>query len=43
MSPAPHILVRDFETRSALDLSDAGAWRYAADFTTDIVHRLRGR
>ena len=37
MCSAPHILVRDFETWSALDLSDTGAWRYAADPTTDIL------
>jgi len=37
MCSVPHILVRDFETRSALDLSDTSAWRYAADQTTDIL------
>jgi DNA polymerase len=30
------ILFRDFETRSTLDLKDVGAWRYAADPTTDV-------
>jgi DNA polymerase bacteriophage-type len=30
------ILFRDYETRSALDLSDVGAWRYSTDSSTDI-------
>jgi DNA polymerase len=30
------ILHRDFETRSTLDLEEVGAWRYAADPTTDV-------
>jgi DNA polymerase len=30
------ILFRDFETRSTLQLSDVGAWRYAGDPTTDV-------
>jgi DNA polymerase len=30
------ILHRDFETRSTIDLPDVGAWRYAAEPTTDI-------
>jgi DNA polymerase len=34
-APVP-ILHRDFETRSALDLEEVGAWRYAADPTTDV-------
>jgi DNA polymerase bacteriophage-type len=31
------ILFWDIETRSAASLEDAGAWRYAADFTTEIL------
>jgi DNA polymerase len=31
-----HVLHRDFETRSTIDLPDVGAWRYAAEPTTDI-------
>ena len=30
------VLHRDFETRSTLDIQDVGAWRYAADPTTDV-------
>jgi DNA polymerase len=30
------ILYRDYETRSTLSLSDAGAWKYAGDPSTDI-------
>jgi DNA polymerase len=30
------ILHHDFESRSTLDLSDVGTWRYAADSTTDV-------
>jgi DNA polymerase len=30
------ILHRDFETRSTIDLTEVGAWRYAADPTTDV-------
>jgi DNA polymerase len=30
------VLHRDFETRSTIDLPDVGAWRYAADPTTDV-------
>jgi DNA polymerase len=33
---AAHVLHYDFETRSARDLETAGAWRYAADSTTEI-------
>ena len=32
-----HILVRDFETRSAASLKLCGAWRYAADPTTEVL------
>jgi AAA domain/DNA polymerase family A/Toprim domain/CHC2 zinc finger len=31
------ILYRDFETRSTLNLAKAGAWRYAADPTTEVL------
>src|SRR5262249_36716804 len=31
-----HVLHRDFETRSTLDLTEVGAWRYAAEPTTDV-------
>jgi DNA polymerase bacteriophage-type len=31
------VLHRDFETRSAVDLATAGAWRYAADATTEVL------
>jgi DNA polymerase len=31
-----HILPRDFETRSTLDLTEVGAWRYASDPSTDV-------
>jgi DNA polymerase len=31
-----HILHRDFETRSTLDLTEVGAWRYAAEPTTGV-------
>jgi DNA polymerase len=30
------VLFHDFETRSTLDLSEVGAWRYATDATTDV-------
>jgi hypothetical protein len=30
------ILFRDIETRSTLNLADAGAWRYAADQSTEV-------
>jgi DNA polymerase bacteriophage-type len=30
-------LFRDFETRSTLNLADVGAWRYAADPTTEVL------
>jgi DNA polymerase len=30
------ILLRDFETRSTLQLPDVGAWKYAGDATTDV-------
>jgi hypothetical protein len=36
MSEAHHVLHRDIETRSTLDLSDVGAWRYAGDPTTGV-------
>jgi len=36
MSDAP-LLFRDFETRSAADLTRTGAWRYAADPTTEVL------
>jgi DNA polymerase len=36
MSDAWHVLHRDIETRSTLDLTDVGAWRYAADPTTGV-------
>jgi DNA polymerase len=32
-----HILIRDFETRSTARLDLCGAWRYAADPTTEIL------
>jgi DNA polymerase bacteriophage-type len=31
-----HILHRDIETKSTLDLTEVGAWRYAGDPTTDV-------
>ena len=31
------VLYRDIETRSTLDLADTGAWRYAADPTTEVL------
>lgn len=31
------ILFRDIETRSTLTLADAGAWRYAAASTTEVL------
>ena len=31
------VLFRDIETRSTLDLADVGAWRYAADPTTEVL------
>jgi DNA polymerase len=31
------ILFRDYETRSTLNLSDVGAWRYAADPSTEVL------
>jgi hypothetical protein len=34
---AKRLLFRDFETRSAVDLTRAGAWRYAADPTTQVI------
>jgi DNA polymerase bacteriophage-type len=36
VSSGDHILFRDYETRSTLDLKCVGAWRYAADPTTDV-------
>jgi len=30
-------VVLDFETASAVDLSEAGAWRYAEDPTTEVI------
>ena len=30
------ILIRDYETRSTLDLPDVGAWRYSQHASTDI-------
>ena len=33
---AERLLSRDFETRSAVDLTRAGAWRYAADATSQV-------
>jgi DNA polymerase bacteriophage-type len=33
---ARHILHRDIETRSTIDLTDVGAWRYASDPSTDV-------
>src|SRR5262249_55290761 len=35
--PGAPVLFRDFETRSAADLTRVGAWRYAADPTTEMV------
>lgn len=32
-----HFVVPDFETRSLCDLKKAGAWRYAEDFSTEIM------
>ena len=38
------VLFRDFETRSTLDLSEVGAWKYANHPTTDVwCCRLRRR
>jgi hypothetical protein len=34
---AAHILHHDLETRSAIDLKASGAWRYAADPSTDVM------
>jgi 5-hmdU DNA kinase, helical domain len=34
---AAHVLHYDFETRSACDLLTAGAWRYAADPSTEVL------
>jgi hypothetical protein len=31
------ILFRDIETRSTLNLKEVGAWRYAADPTTEVL------
>jgi hypothetical protein len=31
------ILFRDIETRSTLRLADVGAWRYAADPSTEVL------
>jgi DNA polymerase len=31
-----HILHRDIETRSTIDLADVGAWRYAAELATGV-------
>jgi DNA polymerase len=31
-----HVLHRDIETRSTLDLTDVGAWRYAGESTTGV-------
>jgi DNA polymerase len=36
MANARHILHRDVETRSTVDLTEVGAWRYASDPTTDV-------
>jgi DNA polymerase len=36
VNEARHILHRDIETRSTLDLTDVGAWRYAAEPTTGV-------
>jgi hypothetical protein len=30
-------LHRDIETRSTLRLADVGAWRYAADLSTEVL------
>jgi DNA polymerase len=30
------ILIRDYETRSALDITEVGAWRYTTDPSTDV-------
>ena len=30
------VLFHDFETRSTLDLSEVGAWKYACDPSTDV-------
>jgi len=35
-SAAVHILHRDFETRSTIDLPDVGAWRYAGEPNTGL-------
>jgi DNA polymerase len=37
MASAKHVLHRDFETRSTVRLELAGAWRYAADSTTEVL------
>src|SRR3974377_13404 len=36
MNDARHVLYRDIETHSTLDLTDVGSWRYAGDPSTDI-------
>ena len=36
MIDLPTCLV-DFETRSFLNVKDVGAWRYAEDYTTEIL------
>jgi hypothetical protein len=35
-APLTHVLHRDYETRSVLDLQIVGPWRYAADERTEV-------
>ena len=37
VSPMQHVLHRDYETRSLLQLQHVGAWKYAADKHTEIL------
>jgi DNA polymerase bacteriophage-type len=32
-----HVLHRDYETRSTIDLTEAGAWKYAAHPSTEVM------
>jgi len=36
MANAHHVLHRDVETRSTVDLTEVGAWRYASDASTSV-------
>ena len=37
IAPAQHVLHRDYETRSVLELQNVGSWKYAADDDTDVL------